>query len=127
MKARRVVASVVTAGAMLVAGAVSASANISWCIDDPPVQVETPAGTNLTVNTGVSVVSKQARYLNDVAVVAVTEPDGNGGTLITVTVTVPATIGTANVTATVNKFKVSASTTVAGGDSATLVLDVPAA
>jgi hypothetical protein len=127
MKARRVVSGVVTAGAMLVAGAVSASANIAWCIDDPPVQVETPAGANLTVNTGVSVVNKQARYLNDVVVVAVTEPDGSGGTRITVTVTVPATIGTATVTAAVNKFKVSASTTVAGGDSATLVLDVPAA
>ena len=116
-----------TAGVMLVAGAVTASANIAWCVDDPPVQVQTPTGTNLVVNTSVSVVSKEARYLNGVDVVAVTAPDGAGGTLITVTVTVPATIGTAHVTASVNKFKVRASATVAGGDSTTLVLDVPAA
>jgi hypothetical protein len=127
MKARRVVGGVAVAGAMLVASALSASANIAWCIDDPPVQVQTPAGTNLTVNTSVSVPSDQARYLKTVAVDAVTAGDGAGGSVITVYVTVPATIQSANVTATVKKYKVSGSTTIAGGSSATLVLDVPAA
>ena len=127
MKARRVVAVIGTAGAMFVAGAASASANFSWCVSDPPVQVQTPTGANLTVNVGVAVPQGQAKYIKDVVVDAVTEADASGGTLITVYVTVPSSVSVANVTATVKKYKVSASTTVAAGGSATLVLDVPAA
>jgi hypothetical protein len=128
MKARRVVAGVGVAGAMLVGSALSASANIAWCIEDPPVQVQTPTGTYLVVNTSVSVPTHDAKYLAEVVVDAVTSADGAGGTLITVYVSVPATINVARVTASVQKFQVySASTTVTGGSSATIVLDVPAA
>ena len=127
MKAKRVVAGVVLAGAMVVAGAMSASANIVWCVDDPPVQVQTPSGTNLVVHTSISVPNNQAKFVNAVSVNAVTAPDGAGGTLITVYVRVPSRIDAARVTASVQKYKVySASTTVAGGSSATIVLDVPA-
>ena len=128
MKAKRVVGGVAAAGAMLMASALSASANIAWCIDDPPVQVQTPAGANLTVHTSVSVPSNEAKYIKGVAVVATTASDGAGGTMVTVFVTVPATIHVAKVAASVQKYKVySASVTVAGGGSGTLVLDVPAA
>ena len=127
MNARRVVVGVAVAGAMLAAGTVSVGANVMWCVDDPPVQVQTPTGTNLVVNTSVSVPTSQARYLNAVTTAATSAPDGAGGSLLTVTVTVPATIPIAHVTSTVKKYKVSASAVVAGGTSATLVLDVPAA
>lgn len=126
MKARRVVAVVGTVGAMLVAGAVSVSANIVWCVGDPPVQVQTPSGTNLTVNVGVAVPQGQAKYINDVVIDAVTEADASGGTLITVHVTVPSTVSVANVSASVKKYKVSTSATVPSGGTTTLVLDVPA-
>ena len=127
MKARSVVAGVLAAGAMVIGGSVVASANVIWCLADPPVQVQTPTGTNLTVNVTVAVPQYQAKYINDVHVTSLTAPDGAGGTMITIDVTVPATISTANVTVTVKKFKVTDSTTVPGGGTTTLHLDVPAA
>ena len=127
MKARSVVAGVLAAGAMVVGGAVVASANVIWCLEDPPVQVQTPTGTNLTVNVTVAVPQYQAKYINDVVVTTLTAPDGSGGTMITVQVTVPATISTANVGVTVKKYKVIDSATVPGGGTTTLHLDVPAA
>ena len=127
MKARSVVVGVVASGAMLFAGAGGASANIAWCLEDPPVQVQTASGSNLTVNTAVSVPQFQAKYIGDVVIDAVTQSDGAGGTLITLYVSVPTTISVANITATVKKYKTSTSTTVAGGGSAVLQLDVPAA
>jgi len=127
MKARSVVAGVLAAGAMVVGGAVVASANVIWCLEDPPVQVQTATGTYLTVNVTVSVPQYQAKYINDVVVTTLTAPDGIGGTMITVQVTVPATISTANVSVTVKKYKVTDSATVPGGATTTLYLDVPAA
>src|SRR5690348_14200041 len=127
MKARSVVGGVVAALAMVVGGAVVASANIAWCLEDPPVQVQTPTGTNLTVNVSVAVPQYQAKYINDVNVQATTAPDGAGGTLITVDVAVPATISTANVSVTVKKYKIVDSVTIPGGGTTTLHLDVPAA
>ena len=127
MKAKSVVGGVVAAAAMVLVGAVAASANIAWCLSDPPVQVQTPAGTNLTVNVGVAVPQYQAKYINDVKVQTTTVPDGAGGTLITVDVAVPTTISTAKVSVTVKKYKVVDSATVPGGGTTTLHLDVPAA
>jgi len=127
MKARSVVAGILAAGAMVVGGAVVASANVIWCLEDPAVQVQTATGTNLTVNVTVSVPQYQAKYINDVVVTTLTAPDGIGGTMITVQVTVPATISTANVGVTVKKYKVTDSATVPGGATTTLYLDVPAA
>ncbi len=127
MKARSVVAGVLATGAMVIGGAVVASANMTWCMEDPPVQVQTPTGTNLTVNVTVAVPQHQVKYISDVQVQTLTAPDGAGGTLITVDVAVPATISTANVAVTVKKYKVTDSATVSGGGATTLQLDVPAA
>lgn len=127
MKARSVVAGVMAAGAMVVGGAVAASANIVWCLDDPPVQVQTPAGTNLTVNVTVAVPQHEAKYITGVTVQTLTAPDGAGGTLITLNVAVPATISTARISVSVNKFKVTNAAVVPGGAATTLQLDVPAA
>ena len=127
VKARSVVAGVMAAGALVVGGAVSASANILWCMDDPPVQVQTPSGSNLTVNVSVAVPQHQVKYINDVKVTTTTAPDGAGGSLITLNVAVPATISVAKVSVSVNKFKVTDAATVPGGATTTLHLDVPAA
>jgi hypothetical protein len=125
MKPRNVVAGVVAAGAMVVGGAGSAAANIVWCMSDPPVQLATAAGTNLTVSVSVAVPQGESKYVNDVKVNAVTNPDGNGGTMIAIYVSVPSTVSVANVTATVKKYKVSTSGSAVGGSSTTLYLDVP--
>jgi hypothetical protein len=126
MKARSVVVGALAAGVMVVGGAGSASANIAWCMADPPVQVQTPAGANMTVNLTVSVNPREARFIKNVVSTSVTQPDGAGGTLITVRVAVPATITVAHVTASVSRYTISDSATVLGGSSTTLHLDVPA-
>lgn len=127
MKARRVVAGVFGAGAMLFAGQVAASANIAWCMDDPPIQVQTAGGTNVTVNTKVYVPQSESGYLSSMTESATTAPDGAGGTLITVSVNLPAGITTARVVASVNRTKLSASASATGTGGQTLILhlDVP--
>ena len=116
----------VAAGMMVLGSAGSASANIAWCLEDPPLLVQTPSGANLTVNVAVSVLQGEAKYIKTVLTDAVTAPDASGGTLVTVNVTVPATITVARVNAGVRKYKVSTDTvTVAGGTSTTLYLVVP--
>ena len=125
MKARSVVMGLVAAFAMLVPAASSASANIAWCTADPPARAVTQDGANLSVNTYVMVFRPEVHYLNDVSSDATTAPDGNGGTLITVRVYVPAGLNAARVTSTVNRYQVSASVVGAGGTVVTLYLDVP--
>ena len=125
MKARRVVVGAVMAGAMAIGGASSASANLLWCMDDPPVQVQTATGTNLTVHVTVSVPQADAKYVSSVTTQATTTPDGLGGTMIAVQVTVPSRISAAKLVVGVSKYKNTTSATVAGGTSTTLYLDVP--
>jgi len=125
MKARSVVTGAVAAGAMLIGGASAASANIAWCMADPPARAVTGDGANLTVNTYVTVVKPEVHYLNDFQSEASTAPDGKGGTLITVHVKVPAGLSTVRVTSSVNRYQVSASAVGAGGSVVTLYLDVP--
>jgi hypothetical protein len=125
MKARSVVVGVVAAVGMVVGSAGSASANIVWCSGDPPVRVDSPTGSNLTVGVTVVVPQGQAKYISGVVATAVTEP-APSGTLITVDVAVPQTIEVARVTVTVKKYKVSDYAQVPGGGSATLHLVVPA-
>jgi hypothetical protein len=124
MQARRLVAGVLAAGGMFVAGQVVASANVAWCIWDPPAQVETAGGVNLTVNTQVSVPQSQIHYLSHVTETTATSPDATG-TLVTVNVTLPAGITSALVTSSVNRYTVSASAIGQGGETVTLYLDVP--
>jgi hypothetical protein len=125
MKARSVVTGAVAAMAMVIGGAVSASANIAWCSADPPARTVTGDGANLTVNTYVTVLKPEVHYLNDFQSEASSAPDGRGGTLITVRVYVPAGLGSARVTSSVNRYQVSASAVSTGGSVVTLVLDVP--
>src|SRR5260370_26014492 len=50
MRLTRILPAAVVATAFSFAGAAPASAMVLWCESDPPIQVVTPAGTNLTVN-----------------------------------------------------------------------------
>lgn len=120
MKAKALVVGGLLAGVMVVATSVVASANVVFCMDDPPVQVVTPAGHNLTVHNQVYMSADSRQLLNDVSDQATAQPDGRGGTLITDTVYVPAP---ARVVATVNQYNVRA--TGSGTTVVTLLLDVP--
>lgn len=108
------------AGVMVIATSVVASANVIFCMDDPPVQVVTPGGHNLTVHNQVYLPAGSQQLLNDVSDEASAQPDGHGGTLITDTVYVPAP---GRVVATVYKYNVRV--TGSGSSVVTLLLDVP--
>lgn len=120
MKARSLVVGGLLAGAMLMATSGGASANFAFCMDDPPVQVVTPGGHNITVNAQVYLPAGSQELMDQVSDSASARPDGRGGTLITVSVFVPAP---AHVVASVNRYRVSAA---GDGDGVvTLLLDVP--
>ena len=127
MKARTVIAGILASGALAVGGAGTASANIAWCTSDPPVHVDTISGTNVTVNTYVTVAKVESNYLNDVASDAVTTANAAGGTDVAVNVYLPAGITTATVVAAVKRYHVSATASGAGGTVVTIHLTVPAA
>ena len=90
MKARSFVVGGLLAGAMLMATSVGASANFVWCMSDPPIQVVTPGGHNLVVNNMVYLPPYALHLKSSVTDSATVQPDGHGGTLITVHVVVPA-------------------------------------
>ena len=117
---RNVVFGLVAAVGMLVAGSIGASANISWCISDPPVGVVSPGGQNLTVNTQVYLPPGSQHLKSQIQDRAVTSPDVSGGTLITVYVTVPVQ---SHIVSSVNRFGISAQAD--GSGVVTLYLHVP--
>ena len=124
MKARSVLVGVMGAVAMMLAAQVPAAANVAWCLEDPPAQVQTASGSTLSVNTVVSVPRSQVHYLGQVSETTSAAPDATG-TLITVSVTLPAGITAAQITSSVHRYDVSASTAATGGQTVTLYLEVP--
>jgi hypothetical protein len=122
---KRVVGGFVLAGTMLVWAALPAPANIVWCVDDPPVQTQSPGGQNLTVNTTLYAPKSEAVYVSQAVVTATSSPDGQGGTLIEVDTYLPVGISTATVLAQVKRYHVSAVGSGTGGSTVTLFLDVP--
>jgi hypothetical protein len=120
MKARSVVVGVLVAGAMLLAAQVSASANVAWCISDPPILVVTPGGHNLTVNNQVYLPPYAKHLKNTIYDTAFATRDSTGGTLVTVYVFVPER---AQVVSSANRWRVS--DTKDGSTVVTLYLHVP--
>src|SRR5256885_12728566 len=79
MKARSFIVGGLLAGAMMMATSVGASANFVWCMSDPPIQVVTPGGHNLTVNNMVYLPPYALHLKNSVTDSATVQPDGHGG------------------------------------------------
>jgi hypothetical protein len=108
------------AGVMLVAGSAVASANMAWCLSDPPIQVVTPGGHILVVNNLVYLPPNAMHLKDQITDDATAQPDGHGGTLLTVHVHVPAR---AHVVSSENRYGLSDQ---GDGDTVvTLLLDVP--
>ena len=120
MKARSWVAGALLGGAMVCAGGGGASANMAWCVSDPPIQVVTPGGHQLLVNNQVYLPPYAMHLKGQVTDDAKAEPDGRGGTLITVYVHVPAH---SHVVSSDNRYRVT--TARDGSELITLYLDVP--
>ncbi len=126
MGKRVVVVGALAAGLFAVAGQGAASANVMWCVSDPPVQVVTPGGQNLVVNNMVYLSVADRHYASLITDDAVAAPDGRGGTLITIHVYVPSAVHGAFTVSSDNRYKVSTSGGGTAGTVITLHLDVPA-
>jgi hypothetical protein len=120
MNGRNLVVACVVAGVAIAMGSVSASANLQWCVSDPPLQVVTPGGHNLTINNQVYLPPSALHLKNLIYDQASAEPDGQGGTLVTVHVYVPSQ---AHVVSSENRFRLTTSGD--GSSVITLYLDVP--
>jgi hypothetical protein len=126
MSKRVVLVGALAAVVFVVGGQGSASANVAWCLSDPPIQVVTPGGHTLSVNNLIylSPVDRHiARLITDDATAA---PDGRGGTLITVHVHIPAGAHGATVVSNNYRYRVTKTGGAPGGGVVlTLNLDVP--
>lgn len=122
---RRAVVGGVVAALVTVLAPATASANVVWCLDDPPQQVTTAGGTNLVVGTKLYAPAAERHALSSVTEKTVTASDGAGGTLVTEYVTVPASISQLMVVSTVQRFSVTATGQGTSGSVIVLTLDVP--
>lgn len=126
MRFRRLLLAGGAAGALIAAVPGTASANIMWCVGDPPTQVSTATGTRLVVNTYVYAQGPHSKLHGLTTVDAESAPDGKGGTLITVVVHAPSGQYVTVVVA-VQRGRGTLSTQASGTGDFTMVLDVPIA
>lgn len=120
MNTRSVVVGVAGSAAILLLAAQTASANVAWCVSDPPIQVVTPGGHNLTVNNQVFLPPNSVHLKAFIYESAVAVSDEDGGTLIIVRVYVPES---AHVVSSENRYQVSEAKD--GSSEVTLYLHVP--
>jgi hypothetical protein len=126
MSKRVVVVGALSAGLLVLGGQGAASANVMWCLSDPPIQVVTPGGHNLSINNMVYMSPLDRHIAKQVTDSATTAPDGRGGTLITVHVHIPQGAHGANVVSANYRYQMKVSDgTTNGGITLTMTLDVP--
>jgi hypothetical protein len=126
MSRRAIVVGGLAAVLMVLGGAGGASANVMWCVSDPPIAVVTPGGHNLSVNNTIYLSPIDRHIAKQITDDATTAPDGRGGTLITVHVYLPAASHGGHVVSNNFRYRVSDSGSAAGGGIVlTLSLDVP--
>src|SRR5258707_9268701 len=97
MRKRAVVVGALAAGLLVLGGQGAASANVMWCLSDPPIQIVTPGGHYLSVNNMIYLSPVDRHLARQITDDATAVPDGRGGTLITVRVHIPAGAHRANV------------------------------
>ena len=124
MKVKTVVLGAVLACGLAAASTAGASANVMWCVGDPPVQMSTPTGTNFTVGTQIYTSGDKQHLAQEVNEVVTSTSDGHGGTLVTVEIQGPAG-QEMTLVASVRKYKVSGQAS--GVGDVTVTLDVPVA
>ena len=123
---KRVVVSGALAAGLLVLGGQAASANVMWCLSDPPLQVVTPGGHTLSVNNMIYLSPVDRHIASQISANAGAAADGKGGTLITVHVYIPSSAHGASVVSSNFRYEVNDSGgTRNGGVTLTLTLDVP--
>ena len=127
MRLRRLVLAGVLGVLLTMAAQMPASANVAWCVYDPPVQVVTPGGHNLVVNNFIYLSPAYKHLASHITADGYALPNGPGGTLITVHIHVPQAVGALHVVASNNRYRVRVEGGGTGGTVVTLNLDVPIA
>lgn len=126
MSKRVVVLGALAAGLLVLGGQGTVSANVAWCVSDPPIPLVTPGGHNVTVNNMIYLAPIDRHRASLITDSATTAPDGRGGTLITVHVYIPTAVHGAYVRSSNYRYQVTDShSTPGGGTVVTLSLDVP--
>ena len=126
MRKRVVVVGALAAGLLVAGGQGAASANVMWCVMDPPIPVVTPGGHNLSVNNMIYLSPVDRHIAKRITDDASAIPDGRGGSLITVHVFIPQGAHAAHVVSNNFRYRVTDTTSSpAGGTVVTLQLDVP--
>src|SRR5258708_9392307 len=126
MSKRVLVLGALAAGVLVMGGQGVASANVVWCLSDPPIQVVTPGGHYLSVNNMIYLSPVDLHIASQIWADASTAKDGKGGTLITVHVYIPEAAHGANVVSANYRYDVADSgATRADGTVLTMTLDVP--
>jgi len=126
MRKRAVVVGALAAGLLVVGGQGIGSANVMWCLSDPPIQVVTPGGHYLSVNNMIYLSPIDRHIASQITDSATAAPDGRGGTLITVHVNIPRGAHGASVLSSNYRYEVKDSGgTPNGGITLTMTLDVP--
>ena len=126
MSKRVVVLGALAAGLLVLGGQEAASANVMWCLSDPPIQVVTPGGHYLSVNNMVYLSPVDRHIASQITAGASAAADGRGGSLITVHVYIPSGAHGASVVSSNYRYGVTESdATRDGGTVLTLTLDVP--
>ena len=125
MRKRALVVGALTVGLLAVSGPSPASANLMWCVSDPPIPVVTPGGHNLMVNNMIYLSPADKHKAKLITGEAGVAPNGRGGTLITVNLSIPATIHGAHIVSSNYRYRVSNAADGSGGRVVTLTLDVP--
>jgi len=123
---KAVVVGALVAGLLVAGGQGAASANVMWCVMDPPIQVVTPGGHSLSVNNMVYLSPVDRHLATRITDYASAISDGKGGTLITVHVVIPQGAHGASVVTNNFRYRVTDTSGAPGGGTVlTLQLDVP--
>src|SRR5216684_120495 len=107
MSKRVVVLGALAAGLLVLGGQGAASANVMWCLSDPPIQVVTPGGHYLSVNNMIYLSPIDRHIASQISAYASTAAYGKGGTLITVHVYIPEAAHGANVVSANFRYEVA--------------------
>ena len=125
MRFRKLVVAAAVAAGLMAAAPGTASANILWCMGDPPVQVVTPGGHYVVVNNYLYGSPVYRHLYRQVTADGYAVPDGGLGSLVTVKVHVPPGLAHLLVVSAQQHSKITASADGSGGEVITLTLDVP--
>ena len=103
----------------------TASANVLWCVGDPPVQVVTPGGHNVEINNYLYVAPAFGHLAAQTTADGSAVADGIGKTLVTIHVHVPSGLSRLYVVSAQQHYQVSTTGSGPGGTDITLTLVIP--